>query len=174
MTRKSLILLVIAVVLAATGILVIAQDSNTDTTFPYGHGWMHRGNDADLGPGMMHGNGHMMGGFGMMWNDEEPMMYTVAQALGLTPEDFFVELRDGKTLTEIADAQGVEIQTVYDVMLTEAEDHMSQAVEAGYVTQEQADEHLTWMHNNIATMPMFSVSGFGTGMMEHGGMRWNG
>lgn len=193
MTRKSLTLVITIVVLTIAGVVMIAaQDTDTTDTFPYGPGWMHNwDNNETFGYGM----GMMRGGFGrgMMWGDGEPMMVDVAEALGLEVNDLFTALHNGQTLTEVAEAQGVELDTVYNAMLTEAEEHMSALVEAGTITQEQADEHLTWMRDNITTMPMFTGSqmgygmmhggfghgmmhsGFGRGMMgQRGGMRWNG
>jgi hypothetical protein len=185
MTRKSLILLFAIAVLVVGGVFVaVAQDD--DNPVPFGPGWMHNWGDGGFGPGMMHGHGMMMGGGfgpGMMWSDGEPMMDTVAEALGLEPEDFFTALRDGQTLVEIADAQGVELETVYEAMTTEADEHLSALVEAGTITQEQADAHLAWMRGNISEMPMFSgggfgphmggqQGGFGPGMMGHGGHHW--
>ena len=153
-----------------------AQDD--DNPLPFGPGWMHNWSNQAFGPGMMYGHG-------MMWGDGEPMMYTVAEALGLEPEDFFATLRDGQTLAEIAEAQGVELEAVYEAITTQADEHLSALFESETITQEQADAHLTWMRDNIAEMPMFSGGGFGLhmggqhggfgpGMMRHGhGMRWN-
>lgn len=181
MTRKSLIILVaIAAVtlIAGSAFVVMAQDEGDNPT-PFGPGWMHDGN---------FGHGMMGGGFGhgMMWatGDVEPMMFTVAEALGLESDALYTALRDGQTLAEIAESQGVELETVYDAALAHAEEHLAQVVEAGTITQEQADEHLAWMRENIVEMPMFSgtgfgpcmsgQAGFGPGMMGRGhGMRRN-
>ncbi len=173
MTRKSLILLFVIAALtliAGSAFVVMAQDDD-DTPTPFGPGWMHGEN---FGPGMMRGHG-MMGmmdsgfGPGMMWGDGEPMMFSVAEALGLELDDFYTAMRDGQTLAEIAEAQGVELETVYDAALIHAEEHLAQLVEAETITQEQADEHLTWMRENIAEMPMFSGGGMGPCMGGHGG-----
>lgn len=158
MTRKSLILLVaIAALIAGSAFAVMAQDDGYNPA-PFGPGWMHDGN---FGSGMMHGHGMMLG-------DGESIMVAVAEALGLEPDAFYAALRDGQTLTEIAEAQGVELQSVYDAMLTHAEEHMAASIAAGNITQEQADEHLTWMRENMAEMPMFSGEGSGP-CMGHGG-----
>jgi hypothetical protein len=177
MTRKSLVLLFAIAVLIIGGVFVAAAQDD-DNPIPFGPGWMHNWDNENFGPGLMHGHGMMMGGGfgpGMMWGNGEPMMYTVAEVLGLEPEDFFTALRDGQTLVE----------TVYEAMTTRAEEHLTALVEAETITQEQADTHLTWMRDNIAAMPMFSgggfglhmggqQGGFGPGMMGHGhGMRWN-
>jgi len=175
MTRKSLIILVaIVALIAGSAFAVMAQDDGDNPT-PFGPGWMHAEN---FGHGMMRGHGMMgmMGdgfGPGMMWGDGEPMMLTVAEALGLEPDAFYIALSDGQTLAEIAEAQGVELAAVYDAALAHAEEHLAQLVEAGTITQEQADEHLAWMRENIAEMPMFAgeglcMGGHGTGMMGHG------
>lgn len=169
MTRKSLILLfAVAIFILGGAFVVMAQDDDTST--PFGPGWMHGENS---GHGMMHGMMGMMGGGfgpGMMSGDSEPMMLSVAEALGLEPEAFYTALRDGQTLSEIAEAQGVELEAVYNAALTHAEEHMAQLVEAGTITQEQADEHLTWMRENIDEMPMFAGGGFGPCMSGQAGL----
>jgi hypothetical protein len=164
-SSKTMIFLVVAIALIAISAFVVsAQDDDTTPTIPYGHGWMHTQDNANWGPSMMMG---MMGnGFGssMMWNDGESMMFAVAEALGLEPDALFTALREGQTLAEIAETEGVDLDTVYDAMFVEAEAHVTELVEAGTITQEQADEHLTWIRENIATLPMFSGSGFGPHM----------
>ena len=184
MTRKSLLLLfAVAALIVGGAFAVMAQDDGDNPT-PFGSGWMRHQGDGGLRPGMMHGHGMMGRGFGsgMMWGDGEPMMLTVVEALGLEPDAFYAALGDGQTLAQIAEAQGIALETVHDVMLVQAQEHMVEMVDAGYITQEQADEHLAWMRENIAEMPMFSGSGFGPctggqggfgmGMMGRG-MRWN-
>mgnify|MGYP006921590253 CR=1 FL=1 len=157
-SSKTMIILVIAIVMIAVSAFVVsAQDDDTDPTIPYRHGGMH---------GMM-GNGF---GHGMMWGDGESMMVTVAEALGLEWDALFAAFQDGQTLAEIAEAQGVDLDAVYDAMLVEAEAHMAALIEAGTITQEEADEHLAWMHENIGTMPMFANSGFGPCMDGFGMM----
>jgi hypothetical protein len=158
-SSKTMIILVVAIALIAiSAFIVSAQDDDPTPIIPYGHGWMHNQDNANWGPGMMMGNGY---GQGMMWGDGEPMMLAVAEALGLEPDALFTALQTGQTLAEIAETQGVDLDTVYDAMFAEAEAHITALVEAGTITQEQADEHLTWMRENIATMPMFSGSGLG-------------
>jgi predicted DNA-binding protein YlxM (UPF0122 family) len=100
---------------------------------------------VDDGPpfGMWHGRGIGRGGFG--WHGGRWTMFdTMAEALGLTPQEFFAESHDaGKSLTEIAEEQGIDLDTVYDAMkANRAEamrEHIQQAVEDGSLTQEQAD-----------------------------------
>jgi transposase len=86
------------------------------------------------------------GGFGWAGGGQWTMFDKAAEALGLPPEEFFAELHAGKSLAEIAEAKGVDIQTVYDAMnaaRVEARDQfIQQAVEDGRLTQEQADQML--------------------------------
>ncbi len=182
MTRKSMIILGAVIVLVVAGVFTVAAQSDTATptcpgTTQAGQGMMGMGN------GMMQGNrGFMMGG--MMDDDEDTMMAAAAKVLGLEQTAFVEKLHSGQTLAEIAKVQGVEVQAVYDAMLAQAKEHMAARVTAGTMTQAQADAHLTWMRDNIATMPMFAGSagncmgnmgsngnaGHGMGMMGHGMM----
>lgn len=165
MIRKLLIILFAAALAVAGAVTVMAQEDDDGTTFPFGHGRMHQEREHhEFGHGMMQGHGSMMGGGfgpGMMWNDDHPMMFAVAEALGLEPDALVDAVHNGQTLAEIAEEQGVELETVYAVMLTTAEEHMASLVEEGTITQDQADEHLAWMRENVDEMPMFSGSGFG-------------
>ena len=43
-------------------------------------------------------------------------MFDTAQALGLTPEELFAELHADKSMAEIAEEQGVELEAVYDAV----------------------------------------------------------
>jgi uncharacterized membrane protein len=106
-----------------------------------------------------HGGGRGMGGFGgrgmggFAWSGGGPwtMFDTAAEALGLTPEELFAELHAGKSLDEIAEAKGVDVQTVYDAMSAARGKAMrqaiEQAVEDGRITQEQADQMIGRLEN---------------------------
>ncbi|MCA9881417.1 MAG: hypothetical protein KC546_00120 [Anaerolineae bacterium] len=192
MSRRAMITLVTIFVLVAAGVFVVAAQDDSGSVQPYGPGWMHNWDSTDFGPGMMRGRGMgMMGDFGpgMMWAEDEPMMSAVADALGMDLTDLFAAFQNGQSLEEIAQAQSVELASVYDAMTAQAEEHMAEFVAAGTITQEEADAHLAWMQENIASVPMFAgngfgpcmgaQSGFGPGMMGRGrgaGMMggWNG
>ncbi len=99
-------------------------------------------------------------GFGMRGGSFEGYD-AVAEALGLTPTQLFEELHSGKTLSEIAEAQGVDLTAVEDAMKaarTEAmKDKIAQAVEDGTMTQEQAD----WLLQGIEKGWTSGGRGFG-------------
>ncbi len=149
MTKKKLILLsgmaLIVLLLAGLGgaALVYAQEP----TPPIPFGW--------------HGGGR--GGFGWADGGQWTMFDTAAEALGLTPEELFAELRASKSLAEIAEEQGVEIEAVQDAMNAARSEAMQQtikqAVEDGSMTQEQAD----WMLEGLEKGFFPRGRGFGRG-----------
>lgn len=155
----ALSLVVIAVlVIGATGVL--AQDSSATpdptapSTSPYG--WAMRG---------------------MMQGHDDAMWTTVATALGIDVNTLITELHSGSTLAQLAEAHGVDVQTVYDAALTTMTNHMNAMVEAGYMTQAQVDERLTWMHDHLDEMPMWTNADWdacGMGGMMGGGMMHDG
>lgn len=71
----------------------------------------------------------------------------LAEKLGLTPTELFEQLHDGKTLAEIAEAQGVDLLAIQDEIKDELKatrvqamkDKIAQAVTDGDLTQEEAD-----------------------------------
>jgi hypothetical protein len=75
----------------------------------------------------------------------------VAEALKLTPTQLFEQLHSGKTLQEIAKAQGVEMQAIGDaakaVRQTQAREAIQKALENGKITKEQADWMLKGLEN---------------------------
>jgi uncharacterized protein YidB (DUF937 family) len=82
---------------------------------------------------------HMHGGFGRGWGGPWGCLDAAAEVLGLEPEDLMVELRDGKTLTEIAEERGIDPQAVEDAMVEQMEQMLAQAEEDGTLTPECAE-----------------------------------
>ena len=110
------------------------------------------------------------GGFGLgggSWT----MFDTVAEALGLTPEEFFAELRAGKTMEEIAEEQGVEVEEVHDAInaarVEAMRERIEQAVADGRISQEQADWLLEGLEQGF--FPMIMGQSFGSGHGMRGG-----
>ncbi len=95
-----------------------------------------------------------------------------AKALNLTPVQLFEQLDAGKTLQEVATAQGVDLQTVQkavgEVRVQAEKDAINQAVTDGRMTQAQAD----WLLEGIANGYVQGgggPGGFGFGRGGHGG-----
>lgn len=147
MMRKSFVLMIAVIALLSFGVLVVAAQDDQPNTPPFGYGMM-----GGMHDGM--GRGH-----GMMWGADMPGMTAVAEALDMEPAALIEILQSGQTLAQIAEMQGVELQTVYDAMLTAAQTHMAELVAAGTLTQAEADEHFAYMQDHLAEMPMFSGAG---------------
>ena len=92
-----------------------------------------------------------------------------AEALDLTATELFEQLYSGKTLEEIAEAQGVDLDTVQDAIdatRTQAmKDAIAQAVEDGKITQDQAD----WMLEGLENGYTMGIGGMGNDMGGPGG-----
>lgn len=83
-----------------------------------------------IGPGMMGGMmsdmmGDMMGdmmashGAGMMDAQHTQMQAAVAEALGLTAEEFQAELEAGKMVPQIAEEQGVSLADLHETVMSQ-------------------------------------------------------
>jgi hypothetical protein len=73
----------------------------------------------------------------------------LAGLLGIDVEMLRSDLRDGKTVAEIAAEQGVDVQTVIDSLVAEAEAHLDVSIESGRLTQEEADAKLAEVTERI-------------------------
>ena len=69
----------------------------------------------------------------------QDLIATAATALGITPEDLLAELKAGKTITEIAEANDVDPKDVTDALVAEADQLVDQAVSDGKIDAARAD-----------------------------------
>jgi polyhydroxyalkanoate synthesis regulator phasin len=76
----------------------------------------------------------------------------LSDLLGVEVDELRDQLRDGATIAEIAEANGVDVQGVIDALVAEAEEHLALAVENGRLTQEEADEKLADVRERITEM----------------------
>ncbi|MBI5088356.1 MAG: hypothetical protein HZB15_05700 [Actinobacteria bacterium] len=100
--------------------------SALDAAGPVGDGPMGEG--GPMGPGGRHGHGGMHIG-----------LDAAATALGLTADELRTELEGGSSITDVAAAKGIDVQTVIDAMVAEATQRIDDRVAAGDLTQEEAD-----------------------------------
>ena len=108
----------------------------------------------DRGPGGPGGPGHGRGHFGAGLD-------AAAEAMGIESEELRAALEDGSTIAEVAEAKGVDVQTVIDALVADAETHLDDAVAAGKLTEEQAATMKAYLTDRITAM----VNGEG----PHGG-----
>lgn len=64
----------------------------------------------------------------------------VAELLGIDVEQLRSSLREGRTIAEIAEANGVDVEIVVDALVAEAQRHLDLAVENGRLTEEEATQ----------------------------------
>jgi ribosomal protein S20 len=72
-----------------------------------------------------------------------------AQALNLSVDDLRSKLEGDKTLAQVAQEQGVDVQTVIDAMVADATAHIDQAVQEGKLTAEEANERKSNLQERI-------------------------
>jgi len=104
------------------------------------------------------------GGQGWMAQYQDEMHAAIAEALGLSVDEFEAALDSGQTVWQIAEAQGVSVEALQETMQAAHADILAQAVADGVLTQEQADAIL----NHVGTGLMV---GGGRGMRGGRGLR---
>lgn len=116
-------------------------------------------------------------GFGLRGGDTATFD-AVAQALNLTPTQLFEQLHSGKTLSEIAEAQGVDLATITAAAnasrVQAMKDRIAAAVAAGTITQEQADWMLEGIEKGYTSGGKGLGFGFGGGRGHGRGMMFGG
>ncbi len=65
-----------------------------------------------------------------------------ADAIGIEEDELLAALRDGQTMAEVAESNGVDPQTVIDALVTATQERLDDAVADGHIEQEDADERL--------------------------------
>lgn len=159
MSKKLLIPLALglALVLVVAG-AVFAQNSTPGANATPVPGTTTPGTTA---PGL----GKGFGPFGMFRGGQNNWtgFDALAKALNLTPTQLFDQLHSGKTLADIAKAQGVDLTAVQNAMKTAQQDAfkaaIAQAVKDGKITQAQAD----WLQQGLSN-GWLGKGGFGFGM----------
>ena len=77
------------------------------------------------------------------------LLKVAAEELGVTTAELVAELRDGKTIAEVADGQGVSVADIVDAMVAKVEDRLDTAVENGRLNQEESDERLAMFEEKV-------------------------
>ena len=150
MKRKTLIgiMSVLALVAVMGGLAVSGVFAQTNTP------------QAQATPGTKPLGGGLGMGFGF-FGGSTAEFDAQAKALNLTPTQLFEQLHSGKTLSEIATAQGVDLAKVQAaaqaVEVQATKDNIAQAVKNGTMTQAQAD----WLLQGIDKGYIGGGRGFG-------------
>lgn len=106
------------------------------------------------------GPGGLRGGRGL----DGAALEAVANVLDMSADDLSAALEGGKTLRELADEVGVDMQEIFDAMsvvrVESMRERIAQAVDDGTITQEHADWLLEGLDKGFLGGPGFG-SGFG-------------
>ena len=81
-----------------------------------------------------------------------PRLQAAATALNMSLDDLRAQLREGKTIADVARAKGVDPQRVIDAMVADATQHIDQAVRDGKLTAEQAAQRKEGLQERITRM----------------------
>jgi hypothetical protein len=123
---------------------------------------------APFGPGGMMGGygGGMMGGYSGLMSEYRDLMHApIAEALGMTLDEFNAALAEGQTPYTLAQEKGVDTAKLQTAMQTGMADALKQAVKDGKLTQAQADQMLA---RHAQMQAWHAQSGNGRGMMGGG------
>lgn len=72
-----------------------------------------------------------------------------AEALGITEAELRTAAQAGRTLADLAEAEGVSEDALVDALVTAAKERLAQAVTDGRITQEQADARAADLETRI-------------------------
>lgn len=75
-----------------------------------------------------------------------------AETLGLSDDEVRDALRDGSTLADLAEQQGVDVATLTDALVAAAQERLDAAVADGRITQERADEIAAELPERLAVL----------------------
>lgn len=91
-----------------------------------------------------HGDHGGRGGFGGLT--------AAATAIGVTEDELRTQLEAGKSVADVAQANGVSEQTVIDAIVAEAKTHFAAEVASGEHTQAEVDAKLADLEARVTTM----------------------
>ncbi|MFL5937264.1 MAG: hypothetical protein ACJ744_15075 [Gaiellaceae bacterium] len=95
------------------------------------------------------GGGRHHGGRGF-GHHRRPGLDAAAKYLGITEAQLRTELRNGKSLADVAKAHGKTVDGLVNALVDEAKTKLDAAVKAGKLTQAQANEMLSDLRHRIA------------------------
>ena len=128
-------------------------------SMPFGRGGMGDRMDDRMGDRMGDRMDGRMGGW--MGGPENSLVSVAAEQLNLEVDDLLAELQDGKSIADVAEAQGVNPQTIADAYITTVSESLAVAVAEERITQEQADALLANMKERVTVQLDSGCAGFG-------------
>ncbi len=80
------------------------------------------------------------------------LMESAATVLGISADDLMTQLRDGKSLADVAGAQGISVDKLKTDLLAQVKTELDTLVSDGKITQSQADDVYSRTESNIDTI----------------------
>ena len=108
------------------------------------------------GPDGWHGGPGFFGGHHRLGGGPFEITEQIAGALGISRDELWQRLRDGKSLEEIAKAEGKSLDDVEQAVKAALKARFDKAVKSGDLTRKQADEmleHLTEALDDLGDLP---------------------
>jgi hypothetical protein len=97
-----------------------------------------------------------------------PALGAAAGAIGISEDELRTALRSGQSIAQVAQSKGVDVQKVIDAVVADARNRIAAKVEAGDLTQAQADERLARLQQRVSDL-VNRPGGFGGCHGGHGG-----
>jgi hypothetical protein len=91
------------------------------------------------------------------------LVAVAAEVIGIEQTELVAELQNGLTIAEVAEAHDVAVQDIVDAFVATRAERLTSGVEAGRLTQEQADLMLSNMEAHVTLMlsQPFGTNGMG-------------
>jgi hypothetical protein len=77
-------------------------------------------------------------GFGPLGGMKEDKLGAAAKALGITADELIKDLRNGQSIADVAKAKNIDVNTVIDAIVRDAQSSIDAAVKDGKLTQDEA------------------------------------
>ncbi len=117
---------------------------------------------------MANGNGAgagMMNGRGAGYGPEASLISVAADQLHMTVSELTAALGGTKSIAQVAAEHNVQVSAIVDAFLAPRSERLAQMVEAGRLTQAQADQMLATMRTNVTEQinEVWQPNGYGNG-----------
>jgi polyhydroxyalkanoate synthesis regulator phasin len=77
---------------------------------------------------------------------------TAAEIIGIATDTLMTALRDGETIAAVAEANGVDVESVIDALVAEHQEKLDEAVADGRLSQDEADERAADVNQRVTDM----------------------
>jgi uncharacterized protein (DUF433 family) len=75
-----------------------------------------------------------------LWGFADGPVAAAADVIGIGPVELLEAIRDGQTIAEVAEANGVDASAVIDAVVAALQERLDSAVENGWIREQEADE----------------------------------